>query len=483
MDIDHLLRALGEPGIHQGRSRQDRLYQLLKAAILDGRLAPGSRLPSSRVLAADGKLARNSVIHAYAQLAAEGFLQSDRGGTRVPPLPQVPAATSGIPGEPDRGSLFSRRSRSLALRVGDDLLPFAPGVPDLNAFPWQLWARCLQRAWGEVSVRQLAYAAPGGEGVLRRAIATHLQARRGVVCRPEQVFITAGAQAGLDACARLLADHGDRAWLEEPGYPAARAAMQAAGLEVVAVPVDREGMAAWPELWRSHPPRLIYLTPSHQYPLGSVLSLERRLEFLARAGERCWIVEDDYDSEFRHGGRPLTAIQGLAPEAPVIYVGTFSKLLYPGLRIGYLVVPPWAVNAIGSGLQALARGGQAVEQRAIARFIDSGHLTRHLRRMRDRYEHRQACLRQALAQAVPDAEIRGGAAGLHLTVLLPQRAADVELARRAASQGVVVRPLSSYFAEAGGQPGRNGLILGYGMAPEERIPELVARLVRALEVH
>lgn len=481
MDIDHLLQALGDPGFDQGRSRQDRLYQLLKAAILDGRLAPGSRLPSSRQLAVDGKLARNSVIHAYAQLSAEGFLQADRGGTRVPPLPQVPTAAAGPSGDPERRTLFSRRSRSLPLRVGDDLLPFAPGVPDLNAFPWRLWARCLQRAWGAVSARQLAYAAPGGEGVLRQAIATHLQARRGVVCRPEQVFITAGAQAGLDACARLLADHGDRAWLEEPGYPAARAAMQAAGLEVVAVPVDREGMAATPELWRSHPPRLIYLTPSHQYPLGSVLSLERRLEFLARAGERCWIVEDDYDSEFRHGGRPLTALQGLAPEAPVVYVGTFSKLLYPGLRAGYLVVPPCAAATIGSGLQALTRGGHAVEQRAIAGFINGGHLTRHLRRMRDLYGRRQACLRQALAQGVADGEIRGGAAGLHLTVLLPQRVDDVELARRAAAQGVVARPLSAYFAQAGCQPGRNGLILGYGMAPAERIPELVARLVRALD--
>ncbi|HEX6734245.1 MAG TPA: PLP-dependent aminotransferase family protein, partial [Azonexus sp.] len=382
-----------------GEARQQRLYRLLKAAMLDGRLPPGLRLPASRQLAIDAGLARNSVLFAYQQLLAEGFLLADRGGTRVAPLP-LAAAPGPAPGVPQPGLLSRRAAQLPAIDRGETLLPFAPGVADLNAFPWHLWSRCLQQAWREVSSRQLAYAEAGGEPELRRSLAAFLRVRRGVVCAPEQVFIVAGGQVALDACARLLADPGETAWLENPCYPAARNTMLAAGLQVCAVPVDNDGMAPPPALWHERPPRLIYLTPSHQYPLGSVLSLERRLDFLNRLQPgQGWLIEDDYDSDFNHarpGGRPLPAIQGLRPEAPVIYVGTFSKLLYPGLRIAYMVVPRWAVGPLGGAIAALYRSGQAVEQRALARFIESGQLTRHARRMAPLYRRRQQVLREAL---------------------------------------------------------------------------------------
>jgi len=475
-----LLEALNDPA-QRALPRQQRLHRVLKEAILNGVLAPGQALPASRVLAAECAMARNSVLYAYQQLGAEGFLVADRRGTRVADLVLPPATP------PDAGEhhCLSRRAGSLAMRRWEPLLPFAPGVPDLNAFPWPVWARHLQKAWGEVSARQLAYAEPGGEPLLRAAVAAFLRAGRGVACSADQVFIVAGGQVALDACARLLADAGDTAWLENPGYPTARSAMHAAGLAVVDVPVDGDGMAPDADLWQRRPPRLLYLTPSHQYPLGAVLSLERRLDFLRRVADGGgWIVEDDYDSEFNHarpGQRPIPAIQGLVADAPVIYVGTFSKMLYPGLRLAYMVVPRWATRSFGAAIEGLYRSGQAVEQRALARILDSGRLTRHLRTMAPRYRARQAVLRRELQAAFgADARILGGAAGLHLTLLLPDGPPDTAIVECAARLGVTARAFGDYAAPAGAaRP--NGLVLGYGMADEGRIPELVGRLRAAVD--
>jgi len=471
MALDLFLEELRRPAA--GEARQQRLYRLLKQAIVDGRLGAGLRLPASRRLAVDAGMARNCVLHAYQQLLAEGFLVADRGGTRVARLPAAPTLT---PSAPVAGILSRRAAALSASSRGEPTLPFAPGVPDLNAFPWPLWSRLLQEAWRAVGARHLTYAEVGGEPALRQAVASFLGARRGVACTAAQVFILPGAQAALDACARLLADPGDLAWVEEPGYPVARNTLLAAGLTVQPVPVDGQGMVVPDALWRERPPRLLHLTPSHQYPGGSVLALERRLAFLARLvpGEH-WLIEDDYDSEFSHA-RPLPAIQGLRPEAPVVYLGTFSKLLYPGLRIAYLVLPRWAVDSFGQALGELHRGGQAVEQRALARFLDSGHLTRHLRAMAPIYLERQQVLRAALAQHFPGARIAGGDAGLHLVLHLPGRAPDVAIVAAAAGQGVAARALSRYSANG---PGDNGLVLGYGMAAAAIIPELVRRLAIA----
>ena len=484
MDLTHILAPLKSPGAQAAQPRQQQLYQLLKAAVIGRRLLPGAMLPASRLLAADYGIARNTVLYAYQQLQAEGFLLADRQGTRVADLPRLQDGSGRSVGDAASRHALSSRADGLHRRTGEPLLPFAPGVADLNAFPWASWARHLQKAWGEVSARQLAYAAPAGEPRLRQALADDLRARRGVLCEPEQIFVVGGAQMALDACARLLADEGDTAWLESPCYPAARSIMRTAGLKTLHIPVDAAGMAPASTLWQSDPPRLLYLTPSHQYPLGAVLSLERRLEFLQRIGTgRGWIIEDDYDSEFNHarpGHRPVPAIQGLQAEAPVIYVGTFSKLLYPGLRIAYMVVPRAIARRFGEGVESLYRAGQAVEQRALARFIESGALTRHLRRMAPIYRQRQAALHRELQAGFgPDAEILGGDAGLHLTLLLPDGPDDREIARRAAGFGVTARPLSEYYPPENRPPVRNGLVLGYGMAEERQIPELVARLVKA----
>ncbi len=473
MALDLLLKTLNDP-LNPHESRQARLYRLLKEAILSGRLVPGTRLPGTRQLAIDYCMARNCVLFAYQQLLAEGFLQADRGGTRVGALPLATSAGT-TPAKQPGAPFLSLRARQLPPSSrGESYLPFAPGVPDLNAFPWRTWSRALQRAWSAVSARQVAYAEPGGEPELRRAVAAFLSARRGVACAQEQVFIFPGGQAALDACARLLADSGDTVWLEEPCYTAARNAMLAAGLNTVSVPVDRDGMAADEALWGASPPRLVYLTPSHQYPLGSILSLERRLDLLNRIGNG-WLIEDDYDSDFNHErpGSPLPAIQGLRPDAPVIYVGTFSKLLYPGLRIAYMVVPRWAVQDIGDAIRSLYRGGQAVEQRALANFLDGGQLTRHIRRMAPIYRERQGVLRAALHARFGDGcEILGGQAGLHLVLRLPGGLPDTVFAETALRRGVVARALSSYYSGPGSG---NGLVLGYGMSEAKQIPVLVDR--------
>ena len=464
--------------------RQVRLYRLLKSAILDGRLPPGTRLPGTRQLAADQRMARNCVLFAYQQLLAEGFFEADRGGTRVAALPLTREPPAPTPVRPT--ATLSRRARHLPPAVrGESFLPFAPGVPDLNAFPWQAWSRVLQRTWSEVSARQVAYAEPGGAPELRRAVATFLSARRGVACTADQVFIFPGGQAALDACARLLADNGDTVWLEDPCYTAGRNAMLAAGLQAVAVRVDEDGLVPDDALWRAAPPRLVYVTPSHQYPLGSVLSLERRLHLLnlVEAGGG-WLIEDDYDSDFNHarpGSRPLPAIQGLRPDAPVVYVGTFSKLLYPGLRIAYLVVPRWAVADIGEAIQNLYRGGQAVEQRALARFLDGGQLTRHARRMAPIYRERQAVLRAELrARFGDECALLGGHAGLQLVLRLPDGMPDTRLVEAALAQGVVVRALSGYYASQDTGTAGNGLVLGYGMAESAQIAGLVRRLAAGI---
>lgn len=470
MSLELLLRTLHDPTAQE--PRQLRLYQLLKTAIADGRLGPGTRLPSSRQLAADHRLARNTVLFAYQQLLAEGWVQAHRGGTRV-----ARRGPDHLAEPPARAGMLSARAQQLpALDPHDSLLPFAPGVPDLNAFPWTRWARCLQQAWSEVRARQLVAGEPGGTVELREAVARFLCGRRGVVCTPEQVFIVAGAQMALDACARLLADNGDTAWLENPGYGAARNTMLAAGLDVVDVPVDSQGMAPDEDLWQRSPPRLVVLTPSHQYPTGAVLSLQRRLDFLQRLhGRNTWLIEDDYGSDFHHAraSPALPAIQGMQPQAPVIYIGTFSKLLYPGLRMAYMVVPRWAVRELGKAIRSLYRSGQAVEQRALARFLDSGQLTRHMRRMAPHYRERARVLGDALRQAFPGAQVQGADAGLHLVLHLPGGPPDTQLVDAALHRGVAARALSSYCS---GSHRDNGLVLGYGMVQADRIPELVARL-------
>jgi GntR family transcriptional regulator / MocR family aminotransferase len=300
------------------------------------------------------------------------------------------------------------------------------------------------------------------------------------------VFITSGTQASLDLCACMLADPGERVWMEDPGYHGAKAAFQAAGLSLQPIPVDAAGIAPTEEHWQRTPPHLIYITPSHQYPLGSVLSLARRWSIIEHAIERgAWIIEDDYDSELRHNGPPLPSIQGLAENAPVIYLGTFSKTIFPALRMGFMIVPAHVAQEVHAAHSEIARQGRVAEQMALADFIESGKYARHLRRMRRIYQQRRAALAAALERHMGDlVTVSSDSGGMHLTVRLdaPLVDADVTIATRA--HGLTIAPLSTYCDPATDSTRYNGFMLGYaGIAPEaaDALVARLAQIVRSLD--
>ena len=452
------------------------LYHCLREWIQTGRLASGQRLPSSRQLARELGLGRNTVLAAFDQLLAEGFLATRHGsGTFVADLPFQQATALDLVSPPP---VTAAAGRSQLSARGKALLgfcharrqrysAFVPGVPALDRFPHAQWQRLLRRHLQRMPMDWLAYQAQGGVTALREALSDYLQLSRSVRCRPEQILIVQGAQQGFELIVRLLSDSGDRVWLEEPGYHGAQACFAAAGLDMQPVPVDGEGMNVEALVHPGHP-RLIYVTPSHQYPSGVTMSLARRLALL-EAAERhgAWIVEDDYDSEFRYGQRPIAALQGLVEDARVIYVGTFSKVMYPGLRLGYLVLPESLVEPFRQANARLHREGQYAVQAALAEFIARGHFSRHVRRMRDCYRRRQALLREALAPAVECGLVLSeGQAGMHLVAWLDDAEHEGLLVERATDEGISLSPLSSYYLDA---PGRPGLVLGYAGTPEPEI--------------
>jgi len=356
---------------------------------------------------------------------------------------------------------------------------FRVGVPALDHFPHGVWSRLLSRHARHVGADALVYGDTLGHAPLREAIAGYLATVRAVHADAGQILVTSGAQHGLQICAHALLDPGDRAWVEEPGYPGAHQALGTVGALPVLVPVDAEGLDVAAGIRRAPTARLAYVTPSHQFPLGATLSAARRIELLqwaARTGG--WIVEDDYDSEYRYGSRPIAALQGLDTDARVIYVGTFSKVLFPALRLGYLVVPKDLLPAFRAARDALDTCSPMLPQRALHDFIREGHFARHIRRMRVLYAARRAALQAAIRQHLPDAlQAMGAEAGMQLTALLPPEVDDVALSRRAAQAGVSVRPLSPCYR---GEAKRSGLILGYGSVDEHAIEEGVRRLRRCL---
>lgn len=501
-DLHALLDASGlRAQAHTRRQPLQRaLYEVLRAAIAQGSLQAGAVLPSSRELARDLAMARNGVIHAYEQLAAEGYVQPSRQGTVVaafvtspspaqaPGWRRAPAAATeaGVPASGSGG--LSERVRGCDRRrtPEDEQQPFMPGLPALDAFPLRAWQRLCERAVRQGHALDLGYRHAAGEPELRQAIATYLRAARGVRCHADQVTVTDGTQHSLALCAQMLADVGDTVWVEHPGYGGARTAFMQAGLKLMPVTVDEDGINPPDDWWQSRPPRMVYTTPSHQYPLGSVLSLPRRLRLIEQARQcGAWILEDDYDSEFRHDGPPLAAMQGQVSDAPMVYLGTFSKSMFPALRLGFIVWPQALADRAWGVVGELVRRGRAFEQQALAAFIDEGHFTRHLRRMRKLYALRQSVLREALVQHWPlPGQILGGQAGMHLVLSLPTTGAaavsDKALADAAHERGLSPRPLSMYGT--GGVAGFNGLVMGYANTHEDRIEQAVRQLAGILPV-
>ncbi|MFL6710333.1 MAG: PLP-dependent aminotransferase family protein [Massilia sp.] len=481
MDYKILLTSFTGGTDVTGWPRQRVIHACLRAAIMDGSLPAGARLLASRELADELGIARNTVLYAYDQLATEGLVQPGARGTLVAPLGIKPAAPPPAGGAPVR---LARRVQSLrALPVSsDDIGAFAPGVPALDAFPMAAWRRTVERSWRAMTAADLNYADTAGVPALRQEIAAYLTASRGVRCTPEQVFITGGTQSSLELCARTFADAGETAWLENPGYLGAVAAFRAAQLRTVGIGVDQHGIAPVEADWERERPRLIYITPSHQYPTGTVLDLPRRLAMLARAqAVGALIIEDDYDSEFRYDGPPLPAMQGLAPDAPVIYLGTFSKTMFPALRTGFMVVPAGLVNPLRAVLARMAPHGRAADQLALADFLRSGQFGLHLRRMRRLYRGRRDALLAALQPILgPAISLHGASAGIHLSLRFHDAAlVDSRIAAAALERGVVARALSRHAIGLSPQ-GWNGLLLGYSQVEAARMAAPVAVLAELL---
>jgi len=457
------------------------LYEFIKSAILGGTLASGTQLPPSRTLSKELSVSRNTVVHAYDQLLAEGYISATTGrGTFVAPVAQYQSRnhdTARGPEAPVRGELSERGSR-LMIGHGASAIQwgaFVSGVPDVSLFPHTIWQRLLARHWRNPTPQALTYSAGNGHPALRRALAEHLRVARSVRCDPEQIVMTAGIHQAIDVITRLLGDVGDHAWIEDPGYWGTRNVLVSNGLNIVPVPVDAQGMAPGDAMLSSGlPPKFIFTTPSHQYPLGTVMSLQRRLTLIEYAHRHgCWIVEDDYDSEFRFEGRPLASLQGLDVHDCVIYTGTFSKTLFPGLRMGYMVLPPSLARPAVTALSTLFREGQLLQQAVLADFIVEGHYATHIRKMRQVYAQRHALLRAAIADYLgPEWPVASHEAGLHLVLGLPDDADDGAMCKELEKRGISVRPLSRYFDPS--KNARKGLLMGYACVEDAAIRAGVA---------
>ncbi len=471
------------------------LYDWFRKAILDGQMRPGQRVPSTRSLAAELKISRIPVLNAYEQLHAEGYLESFVGaGTCV--ARSIPDDNLGPAGKVRRGPQeavekpgprrMSRRGTTLTQLPAqswlDNLGAFRVSLPALDYFPVGVWSKLVARHSRRPPKGIMAYDHAMGHMPFREAIADYLGAVRGVRCEASQILVTTGSQQALQLSAQVLLDPKDPVWLEEPGYHGARQAFLMAGARLIPVPVDHDGMNFSAVSRRGRNAKAVYVTPSHQYPMGTTMDATRRmllLNWAARIG--AWIIEDDYDSEYRFGSRPIASLQGLDTDGRVIYVGTFSKVMFPALRLGYVVIPQDLVPAFAAARDAADVFSSTLYQAVMTDFIREGHFARHIRRMRMLYADRRTALVKAIRIHMGDMlEVMGAEAGMHLVALLPPGIDDVAVSRKAAENGISAMPLSVCYLKP---PARGGLILGYGGVNANQIHDGVRKLRRSMLDH
>lgn len=453
------------------------LYEQLRSSILSGQLSGGSKLPPSRVLAAQNGLSRNTVLAAFEQLEAEGYIHGRQGsGTYVarvlpekflrsaPSSPFTPSPTSG----PSAATLSARGSRLARARrmpipsvIGHQPRgkAFLIGLPALDAFPFKTWTSLYSTRFAASASSLMPYDNPAGYRPLREAIAAHIATARGIHCTADQVIVVNGSQQALEFCARILLDPGDAAWLEDPGYLGARAALVSAGARIIPVPVDESGLDVAAGVELESTARIAMVTPSHQFPLGHTMSLQRRLALIDWASRNeSWVIEDDYDAEFRYVGKPLAALTAIDTHKRVIYVGTFSKVLFPSLRLGYVIAPESLVDGFIAAHLSTDMHAHLIDQAVVADFMEQGHFAKHLRRMRVLHSERQHMLLQEAERISGLISLEPSDGGLHLVGQLPNDAADTVIAQRALRQGIHVWPLSIHHYRPGGA---SALLLGY----------------------
>ena len=495
-------------GITLDRTARDplskQLYEGLRQAILRGQLRPGTRLPSTRSIADEFEISRNVAASAYEQLFSEGYLDTKVGsgtcvarclpdellciGATAPAAIQQPSRRRTLS---SRGKLmakhlarhyFGRTSFTFAVRpltVSREPQPFESGLPDTTAFPFKIWSQLLAKYWRHPRHDLLTCGDPAGLKSLREAIAAYLRTARAVQCNANQVLIVNGSQHALDLSARLLIDPGDIALIEDPGYPGARIALQAAGAKLASLPVDDDGANIHAVSDKVKRARFVFVTPSHQFPLGVTMSVTRRLQLLDRANRwGAWVLEDDYDSEYRYAGKPLPALQGLDGTGRVLYMGSFSKTLFPSLRLGFLVLPADLIEPFRQARAIFDGHSPMTEQAVLEDFINEGHFARHIRRMRAIYQERQSILFEALTRELAGLlDVRLADGGMHLVGRLPKGVDDVVASQRAAAHGVFTRPISYCSIRSATQ---GGLLLGYAALAPDQIRDGVQKLATAL---
>ena len=461
------------------------LYEGYRKLIVERQLHASQRLPSTRSLAAELQVSRITILNAFDQLRAEGYLEGRIGsGTYVArSLPDdllTPTRRTAFRKPPDRPSrrLIARRVQILRPEKGEPWLKdsgaFHIGQPPLDRFPVQVWSRLVVRHSKNPDVGLLHYCDTMGLASLREAIAEYLRTARAVRCDAKQIMIVSGSQHGLALAAHVLLDPGSPVWVEEPGYFGARHALNLAGARLIPVPVDDEGLDVSAGVDRCPRPRAIFVTPSHQFPLGMAMSSSRRLQLLDYARRRdSWIIEDDYDSEYRYGNLPIASLQGMDLESRVVYVGTFTKILFPALRLAYIVLPTDLIQAFNEARWAMDLCPPTFPQLVLADFISEGHFARHIRRIRLVCQERRKALVSSLRRDLDALPVLGDQAGMYLTVSLPNGILDREICERSAEEGLRIAPLSECYL---GEIRRHGLILGYGGASVEEIEAGVRRL-------
>jgi GntR family transcriptional regulator / MocR family aminotransferase len=468
-------------------SLQEQIVAYFRDAVLSGRLISGSRVPSSRALAIDQGIARITVVQAYDRLVAEGYLVARRGsgfliadGIPVEFLAKLPAATGKA-----RGAKVPPVKPAGWMRTIPDRphtpLALSLGMPAVEQFPWADWNLITQKVYRERRQEMLCYGDPCGALELRVAIARYLGTARGIACEPSQIVIVSGSQQGIDLTARALVDRRERIWMEEPGYQMARAAFQAALVETVPVPVDREGIDVAAGVLLAKRARLALVSPSYQYPLGVTLSLPRRLALLEWAeSTNAWILEDDYAGEFRYSGAPLPPLYTLDRSERVLYLGTFSKSLAPGLRQGFLVIPSDLVDRFRALKLIADRQTPVLDQHVLARFISEGYLATHLRRMRQLYSRRRTELLKALlSEAAGVLHVNDTPeVGLHIVARTCVPVDDLAVSRNLLLRKIYAAPLSSFYAGASQE---RGFALGFAGTCESKIAPAVRHLVKEVE--
>ncbi|QLI81253.1 PLP-dependent aminotransferase family protein [Chitinibacter fontanus] len=448
----------------------EQLVRTLRHAIVDGHLALASRLPATRTLAADLQLSRSTVELAYARLESEGYVQRKVGAgsfVAIAGQRQSAAQRKAAAGLSQRGQAIADMGacRDSANAVSNGL--FFTGQPDSCAFPRELWGRLMQQRWKKDGEKLMRYGDPQGLPELRAAIASYLAQSRNVVCDASQIVILSSSQQAIQLTAQLLIDTGDTVWLEDPGYLGARNAMQSAGAAICPIPVDAEGMQINEHTGTKYPkPKLIYTTPSHQYPLGVAMSLTRRMALLEQAAAmKAWIIEDDYDGEFQYEQRPLPSLQGLDTQGRVIYMGTFSKVLFGSLRLAYLVLPPELVAPFTLARTAFDGHSNQLMQAVTADFIHGGHFASHLRQMRTLYKSRRDLLMAQLAEHCPQLTPINTSGGLQFAVWCPA-GCEAKWATAGIAQGLPMRPLSKFYL---GEQQGEGFLMGYSSLNNDEI--------------